>query len=238
MKKYLSGAVLLVLISSASATAEEASFLNKTKDFYNENKTAVIAGATGLTTTVVATVIAGLGWYKANNAKKNTLVGLSDVSEVPKKESDKIEKVASNLVEIEKLKNENKAADVTADETKKKNDRIELLEEQVKLLVAGSIVAERVEAINAKLNPAPKADDKKADAPASKEEGKASEENTSKENTSKENTSKENTSEGKTSEGKTSEGKTSEEDTTSKGTTSEENTSKEGTAPVDNTEVK
>lgn len=75
IKKYLSGAIFLILISSACAM-EEALSKKKPKSFYRKNKTAVVATATGLAS---ATVVAGFALFFYLDAKNNTIVGMRDL---------------------------------------------------------------------------------------------------------------------------------------------------------------
>lgn len=146
MKKYLSGAVLLVLISSAIATGEEASFATKTKDFYNKNKTAVVATVTGLSTATVAAVIGGLAWYNTSKPTDNTKIEkninlnnarIHQINDVElKKEGLSLEDAATLKAEVEKL---NKKNDFF---TKKCNLNLDLdnLNAQIKELDAPVIV--------------------------------------------------------------------------------------------------
>ncbi len=104
IKKYLSGAIFLVLISSACAR-EEALSKKKSESFYKKNKTAVVATATGLVTAAIGAAAIGLVYRDGEN---NTIVGmrdLRDLSEKAIKADDSIVRVENGIAEIEvKLK--------------------------------------------------------------------------------------------------------------------------------------
>ncbi len=152
IKKYLSGAVLLVLVSSVCATGEEASFVTKTKDFCGKNKAAVIATATGLGTTTVAAVLGGLVY---RDGKNNTVVGKRDFKTV----SEEVRKAEENIVDaqarIEAINNvELKKDGLDKAAIAELKTELNVLDQKIEIFVARLVLDAQLKALDAPAVPA------------------------------------------------------------------------------------